>query len=434
MNTEKINKRKNLLKVGKALKALKALTVLYLSFLTPISTLAFSNKDSTNIGVFTNCNNFIVAKKYVTTNACPDGQGNSYVGEKGTMTYFARFVGLKKEIPVGIYENSQIGKNAELFKIQTNCGFRGEQYSHLAESTDKIHQMLPPRSNEVKYNGCYDQCDKIKQVKEALKDTEGQRYVPCENNVSKSFLQKWRKTIIYPKNVSFVSENGEDKYYISEADCNSVSIKEEIYFDNSAEMCKRVGNQENDIIVKTTKKDGEFEIQVGTIGNDYWPTNEYVRNINLNNVLKQIDLSIKDVIEMHIDRVEMDDWLEVFTEKGSFMSFPYPQYKNLTYCTPRLERYGQVYYNNSCDAKDKTPYQVEMGTSWRLTTQYGGNCRWCNGKAPPIAIENIMPKLNINSSKNIITFKTFVGGDGEFYIKFKGKYKENKEEKITIIK
>lgn len=394
----KVNKK--LLNIG---------SCLILASLSTISYANFNNDDSTNIGNFSNCNNFIVHREYVNLEQCPENKDNSYLNERKNMQYLARYVGLNKKINLDFLHNHRI-----LEDVKEHCIFNG--HSHNAESTESIHQLLKVRSSDVTYQNCYNSCERAKRLIEEYHEggIEGKEYIACGNGSNRSYTKKWKKNLTFTNGLTFDKlKDINSLYYLKEVDCEALNLTRE-ETDNSAKHCKKDRYDENDIISRVTKTKDGFVAEIGTIGDNYWGDGEYVRSVDIKALLKQNGLNLDDMKEVTIEQVAMDDWLEVFTSKGSFMSFPYPQFSDLNYCTPNLQRYSPIYYNDSCEERYKTGFSTEMSTSWNITRTKG------HGRAPAIAYKNLLDYIDKNRPQNFVTFKTYVGGWGEFYIKLKG--------------
>lgn len=208
------------------------------------SQIAFSeaNMDSTNIGVFTNCNNFIVKKEWITEKGCGVDKNSSYKDKISTTTYLARYVGLDKRVEVDFENNKQIGNNDRIFKIEENCGFKGKEYSTYGISTLTTHQILPPKSNEIVHNNCYKKCNKYEELSSLQ---NGEEILSCKDDQNKTFTKKYKWKILNTDGYELVNNN----YYLTEGDCENITASKEYYESDETEKCQIIPDEIREVIV-----------------------------------------------------------------------------------------------------------------------------------------------------------------------------------------
>lgn len=367
-------------------------------------------KDSVDIGTFSNCNNFIVHKENITVEGCPIGKGNSYVGEKGFGTYLGKFVGLNKRIELdnNNYQQQKIGGNTRYFsKISTSapiCYFKGKQFAHYDESTSEIHRLIKPRVSEITYTNCYNKCDRL-----TPDNNEYERKLQCPSGDG-FFTQKYKKVLNIPSHIALKDNNK----YIKPQDCSLITEDEHIISTDQMSVClPAIPSDISTVCQKVSDKD--YVLSIGTIGNDYWGDGVYDRRLNFKNLLKTkcgLDL-FNEVEKLYVEKVQMDDWLEIKANNKSYYSFPFVQYKFLELCPNQRSsiRWSKVCHSN----QEYTGRSVEMSVSWNISTTRA------HGPAPKIQEKNILPLLNEENSN--VDFRTFVGGRGEFYSLFRIKAK-----------
>lgn len=350
-----------------------------------------SLKDSTNINDVLNCNNFIIKKEIGTQEMCPSGMGNSYQNEKGYATFPLRITGLDQKLDVYNFNSMNEVKNTLKQCVITPH----RTYDH--PSTKTIHQVLKPLKNEYEYHNCYNKCDNLN-----IDNNEYERKLQCPNTDG-FFVQKYKKRLIIPSHI--ILKN--DDKFIKPSDCALIKQEEYNTTNNQASAC--VPAVPADISTACQKiNNKEYALVIGTVGDNYWGDGVHDRVLNFEYLLKsRCGISLhKDVKNLYVNRVKMDDWLEIKTPNNiSYYSFPYNQYQHLEICYIERnygKRFGMVAERICYDGKKDTHRGRELGTSWDFRN---------------IRIKNILPYLNEDDSN--VKFRTIVGGRGEFYALFK---------------
>lgn len=390
-------------------------------------------KDSTNITTFSNCNNFIVGKKWMIQDGCPLNYDTSYVGTEGKTKFLGHFVGLNKRIDNINLENlsqNQLSRkyNEKLFK--EICYFNPNHF-HQNESTTTLHQLLKPNKNDYVYENCHAKCNLD------LSDigVKKQETLSCPNDSRLTYTRTYHKELTHPLLSNLVLKN--NAYHLKPEDCSRFGERFVEDDNNMAQRCvtnmvagdycNMGNNSEFNFQFEKDNRGRVVAFSVGLRKRHSWRDNFYDKNFDLDKLLScgnEKTLNTPNIKEIYVANAAIDDFSEVFVNNNQVVSLPYQNFKNLKVCdTTSSWPNKKVYQNGSCNEENWFGARVENHFFWgadftRIYDIMGNNVKWHVNPDWVFPLRKINFKESLVEKNNVLNIKTWVANGGSMYYMF----------------